>query len=82
LIEKEDSSPQDKWGSGSTEVMETPPSTPSDNTKPMDVAEGDQEESNHDEDGNEELLWYSCYSNSYVYNYPTKTKELVQLLFC
>ena len=46
----------------------------------MDVAEDDQEESNHDED--EELLWYSYYSNPYVYNYPTKTKELVQLSFC
>ena len=54
--------------------METPPSTPLDNTQPMDIAEGDQEESNHDEDGNEELLWYSYYSNPYVYNYPTKTK--------
>ena len=51
--------------------METPSSTPSDHTQPMDVAEEDQEESNHDED--EELLWYSCYY-PYVYNYPTKTK--------
>ena len=52
--------------------METPPSTPSDHTQPMDVAEDDQEDSNHDED--EELLWYSYYSNPYVYNYPTKIK--------
>ena len=44
----------------------------------MDVAEDDPEESNHDK----ELLWYSYYSNPYVYNYPTKTKELVQLSFC
>ena len=51
--------------------METPSRTPSDNTQPMDVAEDDQEESNHDK----ELLWYSYYSNPYVYNYPTKTKE-------
>ena len=70
LVEEEDSPPQDKWGSGSTEVMETPPSAPSDNTQPMYVAEDDQEESNHDE----ELLWYSYYSNPYVYNYPTKIK--------
>jgi len=72
LVEEEDSPHQDKWGSGSTEVMETPPSTPSDHTQPMDVAEDDQEESNHDED--EELLWYSYYFNPYVYKYPTKTK--------
>ena len=78
LIEEEDSPPQEKWGSGCTEVIETPPSTPSDNTQPMDVAEDDQEESNHDE----ELLWYNYYSSPYVYNYPTKTKELVQLLLC
>ena len=52
--------------------METPPSTPSDHTQPMDVAEDDQEESNHDED--EELLWYSYYFNPYVYKYPTKAK--------
>ena len=45
----------------------------------MDVAEDDQEESNHDE--YEELLWYSYYFNPYsyyfnpyVYNYPTKIK--------
>ena len=47
----------------------------------MDIAEGDQEESNHDEDVSQTLLWYSYYSNPYVYNYPTKTKELVQLSF-
>ena len=64
--------PEDTKTSGSNEIMETPPSTPSDHTQPMDVAEDDQEECNHDED--EELLWYSYYFNSYVYNYLIKTK--------
>ena len=72
LIEEEDSPPQEKRGSGSTEVMETPPSTPSDHTQPMDVAEDNPKESNHDED--EELLWYRYYFNPYVYKYPTKAK--------
>ena len=72
LIEEEDSPPQEKRGFGSTEVIETPSSTLSDHTQPMDIAEDNQEESSHDED--EELLWYSYYSNPYVYNYPTKTK--------
>jgi hypothetical protein len=72
LIEEKDSPSQEIRRSGSTEVMETPPSIPSDHTQPMDVAEDDQEESNHDEE--EELLWYSYYFNPYVYNYPTKTK--------
>ena len=62
LVEEEDSPPQDKWGSGSTEVMETPHSTPSDHTQPMDVPEDDQKESNDDE----EILWSSYYSNPYV----------------
>ena len=39
-----------KGGTGSTVVLETPPSTPSDHTQPMDVAEDDEEESNHDEE--------------------------------
>ena len=49
LIEEKEDSPSDKWGTGSTVVLETPPSTPSDNTQPKDTAEGDQEESNDDE---------------------------------
>ena len=48
----------------------------------MDIAEGDLEESNHDEDMSQTLLWYNYYSNPYVYNNLAKTKELVQLSVC
>jgi len=56
IEEEEDSPPQDEWGTGSTIVPETPPSTPSDTAQPMDTAEGDQEESSHDEDLSQTLL--------------------------
>jgi len=58
LIEEKEDSPSDKWGTGSTVVLETPPSTQSDATQPMDTAEGDQEESSHHEDPTKTIPWY------------------------
>ena len=82
---EEEGSPRDERGISFTVVLETPPGTPPDATLLVCTADGDHKNSSHYE-GPTQIVSTEGYillnSNPYVYNYPTKTKELVQLSFC